>query len=441
MADRTSGRKITRRRMIVTSSSALASLPIASSRAQPATPGAHSPSFAITPAVVGFDEPFHVTISGLPPGADVTIRASFLDGRARTWRAEATWLADASGQVDCSAMIPTTGDFAVADSMAFIWAASAGASTRFTPSLYGATPVTFTAHLGEEQVDAVTIERVMLPPGWPVEEIVSSEMVATFVPPLDPATTPAPAVIIIGGSEGGPGPVHLAALFAMHGYAALALGYFGIDPLPPTLQNIPLEYFGNAIAWLQSRPEVDPERLAMVGFSRGGEATLMVASRYPAIKAAISYAGSGVVVGAPGVWPPAPAWTWQGEPVPYLMADTPGAVAAAEIPVELIDGPVVLIAGDADFLWGWPSLDLPAPRISAIAWDRLQEHDHAWPNQFLVYPGAGHGITPPYATMTFQRDHATSPWGGSPLADQIASVNSWQVVLSTLAWRFNPDVS
>src|SRR5690606_34410121 len=123
-------------------------------------------------------EPFHVTIAGLPPAADVTIRASFLDGRARTWRAEATWIADAGGNVNCSAMIPIAGDFTVADSMAFIWAASAGAPTWFIPSLYGANPVTFTAHIGEEQVDAVTIERVMLPPDWPVEEIISSEMVA-----------------------------------------------------------------------------------------------------------------------------------------------------------------------------------------------------------------------------------------------------------------------
>ena len=426
--------RLNRRQLIAASSLALTTMSIESSEARQATPVAGSPTLAIEPGIVAFDQPFRVTISDLPPGVEVTIRSSFLDGRARTWRAEATWIADAGGYVDCSAMIPNAGDFTVADSMAFIWAASAGAPTWFIPSLYGANPVTFTAHLGDQQVDAATIERVMLPPDWPVEEMVSPEMVATFVPPIGATTSPAPAVIVIGGSEGGAGPVHVAALFAMHGYTALALGYFGSAPLPPTLQDIPLEYFGNAIGWLQSHPAVDAERIAMVGFSRGGEGTLLVASHYPEIKAAISYAGSGLVFGAPGIWPSVPAWTWQGEPVPYVTADTPAAIATAEIPVEDVNGPIVLIAGDADLLWG-----LPAPQLSAFAWRRLQEHAHPWPNQFLVYPGAGHGITPPYAAMTFQRDHPSFPMGGSPLADQIASANAWQAVLNTLAWRFSPD--
>ncbi len=40
---------------------------------------------------------------------------------------------------------------------------------------------------------------------------------------------------------------HAAALLASHGYAALALAYFGVEDVPKDLINIPLEYFGTAL--------------------------------------------------------------------------------------------------------------------------------------------------------------------------------------------------
>lgn len=225
----------------------------------------------------------------------------------------------------------------------------------------------------------------------------------------------------------------VAALLSMEGYATLALGYFGLHPLPSMLVNIPLEYFGNAIAWLQSHPDVDAERIGMVGFSRGGEATLLVASKYPEVKAAISYAGSGVPFPAPYSADIDPAFTWQGEPVPVLAGWTVEELTHKAIPVEKINGPVVLISGDGDLLW-------PATRLSRVAWDRLQQWEHPWPDQFLHYPEAGHSILPPYRPMTFPRT-GPLPFGGDPHADQIASVNSWRAVLNTLDWRFGQTVS
>ncbi len=81
-------------------------------------------------------------------------------------------------------------------------------------------------------------------------------------------------------------------------------------------------------------------------------------------------------------------------------------------------------------------LNARATRQSLVAWDRLQWTDHPWPNPFLHYPGAGHGIRPPYQPMTFRRDDPILPFGGSPHLDQIASVSAWRAVLNSLAWRF-----
>ncbi len=206
--------------------------------------------------------------------------------------------------------------------------------------------------------------------------------------------------------------------------------------LPRTLENVPLEYFGNAIAFLQEQPDVDASRLGVIGFSRGGELALLLGSSYPEFTAVVSYTGSGYVVAGydPLVLDPAdfqPAWTWEGEAIPFYPlthAPTPDELAAAEIPVERINGPVLLISGDGDRLW-------ESSELSQVAWNRLQRKEHSWPNQFLQYPGAGHGITTPYLPMTFDRTF----FGGDPHSDQIASVNSSRAVLNMLDWRLKRE--
>ncbi len=104
----------------------------------------------------------------------------------------------------------------------------------------------------------------------------------------------------------------------------------------------------------------------------------------------------------------------------------------AAIPVERIDGPVLLISGNADEL-------SQSTALSRVAWDRLRRTDHPWPNQLLAFPGAGHGINVPYAPGTEERVVAGYPFGGDPRSDQIASVISWQAVLNMLDWRLKRE--
>ncbi|HKS21697.1 MAG TPA: acyl-CoA thioester hydrolase/BAAT C-terminal domain-containing protein [Thermoanaerobaculia bacterium] len=78
------------------------------------------------------------------------------------------------------------------------------------------------------------------------------------------------------------------ALLASHGYAALAVAYFGIAPLPDDLDRIPLETVDRAVAWLRAQPSVDPKRIAIWGGSKGAELALVAASRNPAIRAVVA---------------------------------------------------------------------------------------------------------------------------------------------------------
>ena len=242
-----------------------------------------------------------------------------------------------------------------------------------------------------------------------------------------------PAVILLGGSEGG---VEWSApwgpLLAERGFVALALAYFGTDPLPARLRSIPLEYFDSAIDWVRRHPRVVPDRLGLMGFSKGAEGALLVAAANPGIRAVVAAAPSHVawpgITGDPRV--EAPSWTRAGVAVPFVRYDlrqgvtTPfegytrslanaSAVAAAEIPVERINGPVLLVSGTGDRLW--PST-LMAERVT----ERLRRHAFRFEASHLRVEGMGHAALtartePSRAAIEFlERALASAPEGRRP---------------------------
>ncbi len=258
-----------------------------------------------------------------------------------------------------------------------------------------------------------------------------------------------------------------AALLASHGYAALALAYFAAPDLPVTLEKVPLEYFEKALKWMASHEAIDGERLAVQGISRGGELALLVAATYPEqVDAVIAHVPSGVVWPGVGGFPPGPAWTRDGVGVPTvslpvdpeLQAEivrkmragepivlTPmfraamkhgEAMAAAEIPVERIRGPVLLISAKDDAIW--PSTDL-----AEIAVARLRAHGHPYPVEHLSYDDAGHLLLAPYRVTTIPAmPHPVLrmklAFGGTPAGTAHAMEESWQRVLSFLETSLRP---
>ena len=111
-------------------------------------------------------------------------------------------------------------------------------------------------------------------------------------------------------------------------------------------------------------------------------------------------------------------------------------MAAAVIPVERINGPVLLISGTDDCVW-------PATELSEIAVRRLRAHRHPFAVDHLVYEGAGHVIGPPMPGLTFTISHAVHPilgidfaFGGEPDRNTAASLDSWPRVLTFLDGAF-----
>jgi dienelactone hydrolase/uncharacterized protein (DUF2141 family) len=259
-----------------------------------------------------------------------------------------------------------------------------------------------------------------------------------------------PALIVLGGSEGGiQAASAVGAGFTKHRYAVLALAYFMDDGLPKTLENIPLEYFDKAVDWLKAQPGIDADAIGVIGGSRGSEAALLLASRRSDIKAAAAFAPSGIVWQGLNFSNPmnmGPAWTVGGEALPFVapdgMAYRPGAPMKpmfdhvlgqadtrldTNIPVEKINGPVLLVSGKADALW--PSFDMGERVVK-----RLEAKGFKHKVQHLSYETAGHMVfmgDPSSANAASMARAPASPMlGGTGEANMAAWKDNWPKVVA-----------
>ncbi len=253
-----------------------------------------------------------------------------------------------------------------------------------------------------------------------------------------------PAVIVLGGSEGGLGAAAArdARLIAQHGYVTLQLAYFDAPGLPKDLGLIPLEYFKAAMDWLGARPDVDPKRIGVEGGSIGSEVALTIASHDPRIRVVVATMPTGVV------WPgishtsgdPPSTFTLGGKPLPDLPYGTPftsvfdlyakgllavGAHPDAVIPVERIRGPVMLVCGKSDTLW-------PSCPMAEQVVDRLKAKGFKPPVQLLEYADAGHAV---FGGSWAPDNPAMAEWlkvGGTIEGNRTARQDSWPRSLAFL---------
>lgn len=281
-------------------------------------------------------------------------------------------------------------------------------------------------------------------------------LVATYLRPKGEGILP--AVMVVGGSEGGiKSAESMAYRFAERGYASLAVAYFGVEPLPKALANVPLEYFDRALGWLQRQPRIDPANLAVAGTSRGGELALLIAAHNPALNRVIAIAPSHVVWGPVGPFkdPKISAWTRDGHPLPFVAhvrepdysakpyRGTPDFLAdlqqtalaeAAAIPVEKIRGAVLLLSGEDDQIW-------PSTLMSRLAMKRLAAANHPYRFEHVSFPGAGHLIGPGSDPSLTEGRHPTGvviAFGGSKTANRAAQLEGWAKAMEFLKADIRP---
>jgi dienelactone hydrolase len=263
--------------------------------------------------------------------------------------------------------------------------------------------------------------------------------------------SPRPAILLLGGSEGGlnPGVQWEARSLAAEGFHVLYLGYFGCPGTPSHLVGVPLETFDRGLSLLRAEPAVDPTRLAIVGASKGAEAALLVAARHPDVRAVV--VGMPSSVAWPGINPGAATmeaiWTLSGVAVPFLPYAVDSYAESgifgmyndalpnkeqhpdAIIPAERIAAPMLLVCGAADTLW-------PACAMAGQIADRLRACGRPAPMS-LPYENAGHGVfgppvEPPYHPLL-------AAYGGTPEANAVARSDSWPKAIAFLKSALGPD--
>ncbi|CCH34594.1 acyl-CoA thioester hydrolase/BAAT C-terminal domain-containing protein [Actinosynnema sp. NPDC047251] len=409
----------------------------------------------VSPRRAPLDRPLDIRITDLPPDTEVTVRVSTGDHGS-----EAVFRSDERGVVDLTRHTPLQGGYRAVDPMGLFWSMS--------PT--GAAP--HPTRVEADPAPPVEIERLRVPDDVTRTELpdLSAVLFEARTPPVTPPVTPQvtpqvtppatpakrPAVIVLGGSEGGRHELD-AALLAGHGFTTLALAYFGAENVPDDLVHVPVEHVGKAIAFLAGRTD----KIGILGGSRGGELALLAAATHPEVGAVVSVVGSGVLTQCIGPGTrllqkldhEAASWTWQGRPLPYLpyylpeelrrqvVAGEPvalraafdlsdGIPEAAEIPVERIAGGVLLLSSGRDGSW-------PSAELSEVAERRLALHRHPFRHEHVVYPEAGHLIAgPPHRPATLSvlpGPGVRFDLGGTPSATAAARADAWRRTIEFLS--------
>ena len=434
-------------------------------------PAAGTPAFAQVTLSVGadtvmIDEAVEISISGLRPMQAVTLRmvASSAGG---TWVSSAGFVADGEGRVDLATSPPISGTYFAPDRMGLFWSAARDTvgTVIAPPGLANAQTVRLTAEVDGALVADAVLVRYLMRPGVRARPVRENGLVATFFQPAGQAPREGfPALLVLGGSECGIRSAEAtAAALASHGFAALATAYCswpdaegkplpGMEELAQGVSLVPLEYLEKAVAWLRSWPVADSARLGVWGGSKGAELALLLAASHPELRVVVSYAPSHVVwQGLDFSSGPESSWSRDGKSVPYVpfssdqgrirgyagggpqalthlyraSLDDSSKVAAAAIPVERINGAVLLVSGRDDLLW-------PSSHMGEQIVLRLRRSDHPFPVLHLAYEGAGHAIGRPFRPTTGLPYAPSFPLGGTPEGYADAERDSWPRALRFL---------
>lgn len=217
-----------------------------------------------------------------------------------------------------------------------------------------------------------------------------------------------PLVVGLGGSEGGNPWTSdrwktTRDRFINHGYAFLAIGYFGTKETPEILDRISIDAVYKAIREAAGNAQVNGKKIALIGGSKGAELALLLASHYSDITCVVALVPGNCSFPALTFTASTSSWTYQGEEVPYvpmpwasvpsaikgdlrsafkIMLEDTEAVEKAVIEVENINGPILLLSAKNDEWW-------PSTEMSESMMARLKEKKFIYSFQHIAIDG-GH---------------------------------------------------
>ena len=413
------------------------------------------PAFNLAPGTTIIQgDPVELVLSGLTANARVEIIA------ARRFRADgplltsaAVFVADEKGRIDIAHDAPVSGSYAGADAGGLFWSMTP-VQTPAEP--WPAPAVRLTANTSGKMLAETSLQLVS---GRSDTEIIPLDGFPGAKLYRPAGATPAPVVIILGGSEGGDAAGRrFGPKLAAHGLAAVSLPYFSpetpkgqeVPGLPVDHVDIPIDRLDALHTALMARTDIDAAHSGLFGGSKGSEYALLAASHFDWIKAVVAYVPSDLVwegFSANRLLDPGKhsSYTFRGEPVafvPFAGLDKvfaagskpnlglayeagrtthPDRVAAARIPIERSKSAVLLIAGENDKMW--PSAQMS--RNIKTTRDKV-----GLTTQLMIFPGAGHLVSGDgYTAISYEGPYQL---GGSLAVDAPAQNRAWLAAIKFL---------
>jgi len=187
------------------------------------------------------------------------------------------------------------------------------------------------------------------------------------------------------------------------GYSVLAIGYFKSNGTPKNLDRISLDAISDTIMNIAQNDKIDATKIALIGGSKGGELILNLASRFNHFNAVIAMSTSNVSFPAITWSANTSSWTYKNKEVAYvpaplktispalkgdlytahsMMLEDEQAVKRAEIAVENINCPILIMSGKDDDQW-------PATEMSDRIMERLKNNNFKYYKEHAILDG-GH---------------------------------------------------
>lgn len=380
---------------------------------------------------------------------------------------------DAQGRIDLDTAVPLDGSYRQADGLGLIWSgyrrgapelATVAAEEIYNLNEPDPNSVVFRLVRRGTVVAEARTRIARQRQGMVLTDISEPGLVGVFAAPADAIGLP--VVIQLHGSEGSdPANARERALrFASRGYATLALTYTtrfaqpDDDPhTPDEMVEIPLEMIAAARAWLAERPEVDVERIAVHGWSKGAEFALVAAQRFAWIDAVVACVPTDLVWQGGGAEPGLPrhsTWSFEGQPLPFVplypyipeenlyrtntdryersLLELGDAEGQARIAIEHSAARFLLIGADRDAVWASGEM---ARRLQA----RLAQAGRAGDVELVTYPMAGHDICGDGAgPARLYYSDPPGPQAADPTANGEASRNAAERTLDFLERTVGP---
>ncbi|XP_028580204.2 acyl-coenzyme A thioesterase 1-like [Podarcis muralis] len=387
-----------------------------------------------------FDEPLGISVSGLRPQQEVTLRASLQDEVGELFESLALYRADGSGQLDLSRSPALEGgSFSGLEPMGLLWALKPRKPFRRLVKRDVQRPFSLELEVleghGEGLAGGVLAkgshERGFLRAGVQRIPVRDGRVRATlFLPPGD---GPFPGIIDISGTGGGL-PEYRACLLANHGFVTLALAYYAYEDLPRDMKEFHLEYFEEALNYMLKHPKVKGPGVGLLGHSKGGDLCISMASFLKGVTVTVTINSAVANIAVPLHYkditiPPL------GFNAERLKLDKSGVADILDVMNNPLEGPdrqsfIPLEKAEGRFLFivGQDDHNFKSEFFAVEASKRLQAHGKEKP-EIICYPGAGHYIEPPYFPMCAASMHLLVGrpviWGGEPRAHAAAQVDAW----------------